>query len=284
MPSLNLPVMNLLGSNIAITDFERLSGDIDQLVRAAAPAYVCFATAHMLVSATRVPAIREAYRNATIISPDGVPVAWALRLLGAQSSRCVSGPRAMLTILRMAADNHMRVGFYGGRPETLRLLNERITREYAGLQVAYIYSPPFRPLSFDEEEMHARDIRRRGVQILFVGLGSPRQERWMHLLCKRTNCVCLGVGAAFEFFSGEKHLPPVWVQAMGLTWMIRLLQEPRRLLSRNLYSPVFVYLALRWIVKSERQRAAWETANDKRLAIRSLQGHTENLFEREVVR
>lgn len=106
----------------------------------------------------------------------------------------------------------------------------------------------------------------------------------MHRRRKRLNCVCLGVGAAFEFFSGEKHLPPVWVQTLGLTWLIRLLQEPRRLLTRNLYSPVFVYLALGWIGMSERQRAAWEIAIKQRLAAHSIQGHTEALLEQRVTR
>lgn len=284
MPSLGTPVIKLLGCNIAITNIQRLAEDIHQLVQLVTPAYVCFATAHMLVSATKVPAIRAAYRNATIISPDGVPVAWAVRLLGAQTSRCVSGPRSMPAILAMASENHIRVGFYGGRPETLELLNQRIAREYPELQVAYSYSPPFRPLSLEEEEMHASDIRHQGVQILFVGLGSPRQECWMHRLSKRMNCVCLGVGAAFEFFSGEKHLPPMWVQALGLTWLIRLLQEPRRLLARNLYSPVFVYLALQWIGMSRRQREAWELAIDEQMAMPSIQAHAETGFGRDVIR
>ena len=284
MPSLDMPAVNLLGSNIAITNFEQLPEDIHQLVQLATPAYVCFATAHMIVSATRAPAIRDAYRDAAFISPDGVPVAWVLRILGARTSRCVSGPRAMPTILAMASDKNIRVGFYGGRPETLRLLNERITRDYPHLQVVYNYSPPFRPLSFEEEEMHAVDIRRSGVQILFVGLGSPRQECWMHRERKRLDCVCLGVGAAFEFFTGEKHLPPVWIQALGLTWLIRLLQEPRRLLGRNLYSLVFVYLALIWIGMSERQRAAWETAIKQRLTIQGVHGHTDTVLEQIVTR
>lgn len=284
MPAPDIPIVNVLGSNLAITDFERLREDIHRLVQLAAPAYVCFATAHMMVLATTVPAIRAAYRDAAIISPDGVPVAWVLRMLGARTSRCVSGPRAMPAILQMAAENRIRVGFYGGRPETLRLLNERIAREYPRLQAVYSCSPPFRPLSFEEEEMHVCDIRKLGVQILFVGLGSPRQECWMHRLYKRLHCVCLGVGAAFEFFSGEKHLPPLWIQTLGLTWLIRLAQEPRRLLLRNLYSPVFLYLALNWIAMSERQRAAWEIALAKRLALRSIHGSAKAPIGQEVYR
>lgn len=261
--------VNVLGLNVAITSFDQLRKDVLRLVFNQTPAYVCFATAHMIVAATKVRAIGDAYREAAIVSPDGVPVAWVLRMLGARTARCVSGPRATPEILRMAAENGIRVGFYGGRPETLRLINERITRELPDLQVAYTCSPPFRMLSSSEEDTHICEIRASGVQILFVGLGSPKQECWMQRMSGRLNCVCLGVGAAFEFFSGEKRLPPVWFQALGLTWLIRLLQEPRRLLRRNLYSPVFAYQALRWIVMSDRQRLAWVSALEPRLGMRT---------------
>lgn len=270
MPSLDIPSVNVLGCRIAITTFERLQANIYQLVQLASPAYICFATAHMIVSAARVPEIRAAYKQAAIVAPDGVPVAWFVRALGAPTSRSVSGPRAMPKILAMASENHIRVGFYGGRRETLQHLKERVSREYPQLQVVYSYSPPLRPLSFEEEEMHVGAIRRSGVQILFVGLGSPRQEFWMHRLCRHLNCVCLGVGAAFEFFSGEKHPLPRWAQAMGLTRLIRLLQEPRRLLRRTLYSPLFAYLALSWIARSRRSRSTWKDAVRRRLAMRNL--------------
>lgn len=284
MPSLDKPVMNLLGSDIAITSVDRLAQDIHGLVRRGAPAYVCFATAHMLALSTRNTAVQNAYRGAAIISPDGVPVAWAIHLLGARTSQCVSGPRAMPAIFQLASDNQIRIGFYGGRPETLRLLKERISREYPLLQVVYSYSPPFRPLNLEEEDAHVGDIRRSGAQLLFVSLGSPRQECWMHRLSKRMNCVCLGMGAAFEFFTGEKQLPPLWVQRLGLTWMVRLAQEPRRLLVRNLYSPLFVYLVLKWISMSEHRRAAWETTMIRRAAILGLERRGQRLFGQEVTR
>lgn len=271
--------VNLLGSRIAITTFEHLQDEVYRLVQCAAPAYVCFATAHMIASATRFAEIRDAYKHASIIAPDGVPVAWALRILGARTSRCVSGPRIMPKLLAMASDKCIRVGFYGGRCETLSLINNRIAETLPKLHVAYSYSPPFRPLSFDEEELHVSDIRRAGVQILFVGLGSPRQEHWMHRLCKHLNCVCLGVGAAFEFFSGEKRLPPVWVQDLGLTWLIRLLQEPRRLLLRNLYSPVFAFQTLVWIAMNESQRSAWEEAIARKLETRAIPTSNQGVLE-----
>jgi N-acetylglucosaminyldiphosphoundecaprenol N-acetyl-beta-D-mannosaminyltransferase len=258
MTSLAIPALNLLGSQVAITSLEAMRSDVHRLAVEGAPAYICFATAHMIVLATREPEIRDAYKSAAIVSPDGTPVAWVLRLLGARQSHCVSGPRTMPVLLQMASERGIKVGFYGGRPGTLQLLNERIAREFPSLQVAYRYSPPFRTLSVEEQEADISNINASGAQILFVGLGSPRQESWMHRFSPQLNCVCLGVGGAFEFFSGEKHLPPFWIQSLGMTWLVRLLQEPRRLISRNLYSPVFAYLALRWMLMTERERSAWQ--------------------------
>jgi len=272
MNNMKTPTVDLLGSRVAITCLEGLRECIHQLAAAQTPSYVCFATAHMIVAATRDASIRDAYRGANVISPDGMPVAWLLHLLGARNSHCVSGPRAMPLLLEMASENDLPVGFYGGRPDTLVRISQRITREYPRLHVAYTCSPPFRPLSFEEQERDICDINQSKVRILFVGLGSPRQECWMHRFSPRLSCVCLGVGGAFEFFSGEKHLPPFWVQSLGLTWLIRLLQEPRRLIARNLYSPVYVCMALRWVAMNTQQRLEWEDAIAKRLAARFAAG------------
>ena len=219
----------------------------------------------MVVEATRKADVRRAYRNANIVSPDGVPVAWFLRLLGNVDAKCVSGPQSFPVILREAARQGISVGFYGGRQETLNLMLERIHREIPELCVGYSFSPPFRPLSVEEQEQHVQDIRNSGVRLLFVGLGSPRQDCWMDEVSPKLSCVCLGVGAAFEFFSGEKTLPPLWVQRLGLTWLVRLCQEPRRLIGRNLYSPQFVFLAMRWVAMPPSRRRLWEQTLDKQL-------------------
>jgi N-acetylglucosaminyldiphosphoundecaprenol N-acetyl-beta-D-mannosaminyltransferase len=159
-------------------------------------------------------------------------------------------------LLEEAAQEGVKVGFYGGRQETLDLMMSSLVKQYPALKVAYAYSPPFRVLDQDEQAGIVQNIRSADVQMLFVGLGSIKQELWMREVSASLPCVCLGVGAAFEFLSGEKVLPPEWIQRMGLAWLVRLCQEPRRLARRNLYSPVFAWMVLRqWLTREYRRPA-----------------------------
>jgi N-acetylglucosaminyldiphosphoundecaprenol N-acetyl-beta-D-mannosaminyltransferase len=230
----------LLGSRVDVTNLPTACARILELASQHKSAYICFATAHMLVAANRNGPVQEAYAHADMISPDGVPLMWCQRLLGHRGAECVSGPAAMPFLLRAAAEQGTKVGFFGGRSETLRLIRSRLQAELPALQIAYMHAPPFRTPSFPEERQDLDDITAAGVELLFVGLGSPKQECWMRRCSPALSCVCLGVGAAFEFFSGEKQLPPDHIQRFGLNWLVRLCQEPRRLLWRNLSSPIFV--------------------------------------------
>lgn len=238
----------VLGTSIDVTTHHSTCNRIFDLAAERKPAYVCFATAHMLVEATRDLSIFDAYQGADVVNPDGTPVAWCLRLLGHSGAECVSGPRLVPMLLKQAEARGTSVGFYGGRPETLRRMLKVLRRDFPKLRVGYIYSPPFRTLSAEEHQHDLERINTSGVELLFVGLGSPKQERWMHRFSRSLHCTCLGVGAAFEFLSGEKVMPPIWIQNMGFTWLARLCQEPRRLARRNLYSPIFVAMVLRQFV------------------------------------
>ncbi len=230
----------ILGSQVDVGTLASTVERVLALAESRRPAYVCFATAYMLVNCTRDESIFRAYQQCDLVSADGTPLAWCLRLLGHPSAECVSGPRLVPALLEEAALRGIPVGFYGGRPETCARIQQVLARALPALRISYLYSPPFRPLDEEEQQAMLNDIRASGTKILFIGLGSPKQDLWMHKHSPSLDCVCLGVGAAFEFLSGEKVLPPFWVQQLGLTWLVRLLQEPRRLIRRNLYSPVFV--------------------------------------------
>jgi N-acetylglucosaminyldiphosphoundecaprenol N-acetyl-beta-D-mannosaminyltransferase len=135
------------------------------------------------------------------------------------------------------------VGFYGGAPEVLEDLTANLVRRYPALQVAYSHSPPFRPLTPDEEVQVIDSINRSGARLLFVGLGAPKQEQWMAAQKGRVEAVMLGVGAAFDLLAGRKRQAPKVLQCLGLEWLFRLLNEPRRLWRRYLYrNPRFVAL------------------------------------------
>ena len=234
----------VLANQVEVATLRQAADEILAMAALHRPAYVTFATAYMLVKALRDKAIHRAYTEAAMVTPDGMPVAWCLRSLGYTGVECISGPRLVPLLLRDAAERGIVVGFYGGRDETLDLMREALQRALPALKIGYICSPPFRSLSLQEQQPFLDNIRSASVELLFIGLGSPKQDLWMHDYGGSLPCVCLGVGAAFEFLSGEKVLPPFWVQRLGLTWLIRLYQEPRRLIVRNLYSPVFVCLFL----------------------------------------
>jgi N-acetylglucosaminyldiphosphoundecaprenol N-acetyl-beta-D-mannosaminyltransferase len=151
----------------------------------------------------------------------------------------------MLHVLEMASKENIPVGFYGGKAEVLELLVEKMKRQFPNLHIVHYFSPPFRELSEEEDNKVCKEIQNNGVRILFVGLGCPKQERWMSAHKGKIDAVMLGVGAAFDFHAGIRPQAPSWMQAVGLEWLFRLLHEPRRLARRYLYNnPRFVLLAL----------------------------------------
>ena len=213
-------------------------------------AYVCFVTAHMVALASEDGEVFSALCGADLRTPDGTPVAWGAHFLSRSRVDILDGPLMMPLILAMAEEQGLTVGFLGGRSEVLQRVVQLAKQRHPRIRVAYAVSPPFRELDRGEDEQIARDIERSGVQLLFVGLGSPKQEKWMSMHRKKVPCVMLGVGAAFDFYAGEKHMPPRWFQCLGLTWLFRLLQEPKRLWRRNVYyAPRFLAIVAHDILR-----------------------------------
>jgi len=206
--------------------------------------YVCFANVHVLMEAWDSPDFREILNHADLVTPDGMPLVWAMHLKGQSDQTRVYGPTLMLYALEAASQGQIPVGFYGGAPEVLGLLVERMRARYAGLNVVFSMSPPFQEVRQEEENEIVEKINESGARILFVGLGCPKQEIWMAEHRGRVNAVMLGVGAGFDFHAGVKPQAPVWMQRIGLEWLFRLVSEPRRLWRRYLYhNPRFVVLA-----------------------------------------
>jgi N-acetylglucosaminyldiphosphoundecaprenol N-acetyl-beta-D-mannosaminyltransferase len=214
-----------------------------QWVREGAAAYVCVSTVHMVMEAYDDAAYQRAVNRANLVTPDGVPLVWSLRLLGHRGASRVYGPDLTPMLLAEAARLGIAVGFYGGAPEVLDALVRKVAVDYPGLKVAYAKSPPFRELTSDEDEAITQEIGDSGAKILFVGLGCPKQERWMAEHCHRLTPVMLGVGAAFDFLTGNKPQAPRWMMRAGLEWLFRLATEPRRLWLRYLkHNPRYVFL------------------------------------------
>lgn len=235
----------ILGVRVDALDYSSAVQQICDWTRTAQSRYVCLANVHMLMEARDSPEIATIVNSADLVTPDGMPLVWMLRLKGYRTQERVYGPTLMLCVVEAAARENLPVGFYGGTPEVLEALVKKVRMRNSELRAAYSFSPPFRELSEAEDEEITAAINASGVRILFVGLGCPKQEKWMAAHRGRIHAVMLGVGAAFDFHAGAKPQAPLILQRLGLEWLFRLLHEPRRLWRRYLYhNPRFVVLAL----------------------------------------
>ena len=204
---------------------------------------MCCASVNNVMEAFDSAQFRQMMNAADLVTPDGMPLVWGLRLLGARGATRVYGPDLTLQVLDAAARNGLPVGFYGAGPVTVRRLAANMRTRFPSLHIAYTFSPPFAPLGPEEDDRVVREINASGTRVLFVGLSTPKQERWMAAHRGRVEAVMLGVGAAFDFLAGVKPQAPRWMQSAGLEWLFRLLAEPRRLGGRYLrHNPRFVTL------------------------------------------
>ena len=218
---------------------------------------LCAANVHMVMEAHDDPAFQAVVNGADLVVPDGVPLAWAMRLLGQGRQERVYGPALMLETCRLASLRGASVGLYGSTPEVLDKLQVRLRERFPALAIPFVCSPPFRPQTPEEEAALLEAFRASGAVILFVGLGCPKQERWMDGQRPRLPAVMLGVGAAFDFHAGTLPQAPAWLQRAGLEWLFRLAQEPRRLWKRYLkHNPRFVALLLLQLIR--RRERTWK--------------------------
>lgn len=235
---------SILGTRVSPTSYESATNQVQSWAPTEKGRYVCAANVHMLMEARDSADFRDIVNSADLVTPDGMPLVWMLRLKGHKKQQRVYGPTLMLHLLEMAVKQNIPVGFYGGRPNTIEKLVERMNKRFPGLNVVYVFSPPFRSLSPDEDLEICRNIRDSGLRILFVGLGCPKQERWMAEHRDQIPAVMIGVGAAFDFLAGEINQAPMWIQRLGLEWAYRFFQEPLRLWKRYLiHNPRFIILA-----------------------------------------
>jgi N-acetylglucosaminyldiphosphoundecaprenol N-acetyl-beta-D-mannosaminyltransferase len=207
--------------------------------------YVAVATVNNVMEAYDSPAFRGIMNAADLVAPDGMPLVWGLRLLGIRGAARVYGPDLTPCVLAAAERDRIPVGFYGATDAVLERLLRAVRRRYPSLRIAYAWAPPFRALSWEEDHASTARINASGARILFVGLSTPKQERWMAAHRGRVEAVMLGVGAAFDFLAGVKRQAPRWMMKAGLEWLFRLASEPRRLTRRYLkHNPRFLVLFL----------------------------------------
>jgi N-acetylglucosaminyldiphosphoundecaprenol N-acetyl-beta-D-mannosaminyltransferase len=198
--------------------------------------YVCCTPVDGVIKSQDDEAVRGAHNHAGLAVPDGMPMVWAGRLAGAREISRVYGPDLMERVCERASERGWRCFLYGGEPGVPEVLRARLLGQFPGLKIVGGYSPPFRPLSAPESEEITQMINASGAELVWVGISTPKQELWMaeHLNRLDPPVVLIGVGAAFDIYSGRKRRPPSWLGPLGLFWLFRLLQEPRRLWRRYL--------------------------------------------------
>jgi len=220
--------------------------------------YVCVTTVHTVMEAHDDVHLQSIVNNADLVTPDGMPLVWGLRLLGAPKAARVYGPELTPRVLAAAARDGVAVGFYGGAPEVLAKLVTVARERFPGLRIVYACSPPFRKITPAEDAAIVDDLNRSGARILFVRLGCPKQDRWIAAHPSRVNAVIVGFGAAFGFLAGNKAQAPRWMQQSGLEWLFRLACEPRRLWWRYLWhNPRFVVLFALQLLKHRVLQRRW---------------------------
>lgn len=239
----------MLGVGISALTLDSAAEAVLEAVRAGRQGYVTVTGVHGVSECQRDAELRRIHNESLLSTPDGVPLTWMGRLQGKRREEMqrVYGPDLMLQVLERGQPAGLRHYLYGGGEGVAALLAERMSTRFPGVEIAGIYTPPYRALSGDEERALVDELRELAPHCVWVGLSTPKQERFMAQLLSRyaaelpAPLVLLGVGAAFDFHAGLKSQAPAWMQRAGLEWLFRLQQEPRRLWKRYLKNnPVFV--------------------------------------------
>jgi N-acetylglucosaminyldiphosphoundecaprenol N-acetyl-beta-D-mannosaminyltransferase len=240
---------------VDVTSYPDAAERILAWARAGESRYVCVAAVNNVMQAHDDESFLRIMNEADLVTPDGMPLVWGLRRLGATDAKRVYGPDLTPVVLEMAEARGIPVGFYGGKLHVLETLRTEVAHRWPSLKIAYASSPPFRELTPQQDERITQAIAASGARILFVGLGCPRQEVWMTRHKGRLAAVMIGVGAAFDFLAGTKKQAPPALQRAGLEWAFRLVTEPRRLWRRYLtQNPRFALLFAEQLVRAFIQR------------------------------
>lgn len=234
---------NVLGVAISALNMESAVDLASRWIDAGEPGYICLTGVHGVMEAKADEAFRHILNHATINAPDGMPMTWVGRLQGFDDMDRVFGPDFMMAMCRLSVRRGYRHFLYGGQPGVAELLRDNLRTKFPGIQITGVYTPPFRSLTAEEEHEVVARVRRAQPHILWVGLGTPKQERFMAQYLHHLEVPLLaGVGAAFDYHTGRIQDCPAWVKRAGLQWVHRAMQDPGRLWARYLRNnPAFLW-------------------------------------------
>lgn len=230
----HIPVVNIMGVNIAAINIKWLTQYLEENIESIKGDYICVSNVHTTVISYENPSYCDIQNNGLMAIPDGGPLVTIGRRRGYKDMGRTAGPNVMEEIFKVSAEKKYRHYFYGSTKETLKLLEQRLKKDYPGIEIVGMFSPPFRKMSIKEDR---EDIKRINVckpDFVWVGLGAPKQEIWMAQHQGKVDGIMLGVGAGFDYYAGNIKRAPKWMQKNNLEWVYRLIQDPKRLFMRYL--------------------------------------------------
>lgn len=227
-----IPICNIMGVDIAAIDMEWLVNYLNRNVKNLSGDYICVSNVHTTVTAYEDQEYCKVQNGGIMAIPDGGPLSSVGQKRGFKNMKRTTGPSLMGEIFKISAAEGYRHYFYGSTDETLEKLYSVLTESYPGIQIAGMYSPPFRPMTEDEDKEIVDRINETKPDFVWVGLGAPKQEKWMAAHQGRVEGLMIGVGAGFDYHAGNIERAPEWMQKSNLEWVYRLLQDPRRLFGR----------------------------------------------------
>lgn len=245
--------VKIVSLRVNVVNHESAIEKIRELVEQQNGGYVCFSTVHMIMESHDNAEYGAKVNAADLIIPDGMPLVWMQKFYGEKRATRVRANDLMIMLCAYAEKNNLSVGFYGGKQSVIDAILQKAKIDFPNLKIAYAFSPPFRPLTEAEDVEITAEINEKKPDILFMGLGCPKQENWMWAHKGKLKAVMLGVGASFDFFAGNVRESPEWLGSLGLEWLFRLTQEPKRLWRRYLIlNPRFMRLATMQLLKSKK--------------------------------
>lgn len=262
LPPTRPPSVRILGVPVSRLDMPRAIGCIAAWIARGESRHISTVDVHGVMRSRAEPALKAAYEAADMVTPDGKPLVWTAQLRGYSDIDRVCGPDLVLAVAERSVREGWRHYFYGGADGVAEALARRLQDAYPGLEVAGTECPPFRAQSDEETAATLARIEAAGTDILWVGLGIPKQDVWMHQNAhKLRGVVSIGIGAAFDFHTGRIQRAPLWMQRSGFEWLHRLASEPRRLWRRYLIlAPRFVAASISETVRLRLQRRHGEPA------------------------
>jgi len=247
----NLPTGNVIGFPVTSLSFQAQISLMMEWAKNRLSKVVCVANVHMLIEAYRDQGFAPILNGADLVTPDGMPLVWMLRLQGVHRQERVPGLDVMFSLYKQASIEGVSIFFLGSQSVILKQMRTRLEHEFPNLKIAGMEPLPFRPITIAEDEAIIQQLNQSGAGILFLALGCPKQEKWMFAHKDRVQMVMIGLGGAFPVYAGTHRHAPKFVRLAGLEWLYRLLQEPQRLWGR--YSstiPIFLWLALKQLLTS----------------------------------